>query len=70
MPPTYVRSLLTSFLFFDHCYDLFVRETCLHLSVLLVGRLYTNLEEFKGRRSVWMHDGDAYQLRYSFMKSL
>ncbi|SFK37114.1 hypothetical protein SAMN05444421_1141, partial [Celeribacter marinus] len=25
--------------------DLFVRKSCLHLSVLLLGGLYTNLEE-------------------------
>ncbi|MEO9949972.1 MAG: hypothetical protein ABJ360_16585, partial [Roseobacter sp.] len=44
-------SLLTRFLFLDHRYDLFVRKSCLHLSVLLLGGLYTNLEELKGRRS-------------------
>ncbi|MFT6424672.1 MAG: hypothetical protein ACJAYH_002390 [Celeribacter sp.] len=43
---THVRSLLTSFLFLDHRYDLFVRKSCLQLSVLLLGGLYTNLEEF------------------------
>ncbi|MFT5743543.1 MAG: hypothetical protein ACI86S_001613, partial [Paracoccaceae bacterium] len=32
--------------FLDHRYDLFVRKSCLHLSVLLLGGLYTNLEEF------------------------
>ncbi|MBB5724090.1 hypothetical protein FHS72_003747, partial [Loktanella ponticola] len=26
--------------------DLFIRKSCLHLSVLLLGGLYTNLEEF------------------------
>ncbi|MFT4708174.1 MAG: hypothetical protein ACI9PU_002023, partial [Ascidiaceihabitans sp.] len=34
------------FLLFDNCYDLFVRKSCLHLSILLLGGLYTNLEEF------------------------
>ncbi|MEO9843967.1 MAG: hypothetical protein ABJ360_23275, partial [Roseobacter sp.] len=47
-----ISSLLTRFLFLDHRYDLFVRKSCLHLSVLLLGGLYTNLEELKGRRSV------------------
>ncbi|MEO9651421.1 MAG: hypothetical protein ABJ360_06590, partial [Roseobacter sp.] len=46
-----ISSLLTRFLFLDHRYDLFVRKSCLHLSVLLLGGLYTNLEELKGRRS-------------------
>ena len=34
------------FLLFDHPVDLFVCKSCLHLSVLLLGGLYTNLEEF------------------------
>ncbi|MEO9649867.1 MAG: hypothetical protein ABJ360_19450, partial [Roseobacter sp.] len=51
-----ISSLLTRFLFLDHRYDLFVRKSCLHLSVLLLGGLYTNLEELKGRRSV----GDVF----------
>jgi hypothetical protein len=46
VPPTYVSSLLASFLFLDHCNDLFIRESCLHLSVRVLGGLYTNLEEF------------------------
>lgn len=46
MPPTYIGSLLASFLFIDHHYDLFVRKSRLHLSVLFLGGLYTNLEEF------------------------
>ena len=45
MPPTYISGLLASFLFLDHRYDLFVSESCLHLSVLLLGGLYTNPEE-------------------------
>lgn len=51
MPPTYISGLLTRFLFFDHRNDLFVRKSCLHLSVLLLGGLYTKLEEFWGLRS-------------------
>jgi hypothetical protein len=46
MPQAYIGGLLTSFLFLDHSYDLFVCKLCLHLSVLLLGGLYTNLEEF------------------------
>ncbi len=46
MPSTYISSLLASFLFLDQRYDLFIRETCLHLSLLLLDGLYTNLEEF------------------------
>ena len=46
MPPTYFSGLLTSFLFFDHRYYLFVRKSCLHLSVLLSGQLQINLWGF------------------------
>lgn len=45
MPPTYIGGLLAGFLFLDHRYDLFVRKSRLHLSVLLLGGPYTNLEE-------------------------
>ena len=51
MPPTYIGGLLASFLFLDHRNDLLICESCLHLSVLLLGGLYTNLEEFWGLRS-------------------
>ena len=46
MPPTYIGGLLARFLLLDHRNDLLVRKSCLHLSVLLLGGLYTNLEEF------------------------
>jgi hypothetical protein len=46
VPPTYISGLLASFLFLDHRNDLFVCKSCLHLSILLLGGLYTNLEEF------------------------
>jgi hypothetical protein len=52
MPPTYIGGLLASFLFLDHRNDLLICESCLHLSVLLLGGLYTNLEEFWGLRSI------------------
>jgi hypothetical protein len=51
-PPKQISSniarsgLLASFLLFDHRNDLFVSKTCLHLSVLLLGGVDTNLEEF------------------------
>ena len=41
-----VSGLLASFMFFDYRNDLLVCESCLHLSGLLLGGLYTNLEEF------------------------
>ena len=46
MPSAYISGLLSRFLFLDNCYDLFVRKSCLHSSVLLLGGPYTNLEEF------------------------
>ncbi|MDB4197353.1 hypothetical protein N9777_03585, partial [Ascidiaceihabitans sp.] len=46
VPSTHVSGLLTRFLLFDHPYDLFVCKSCLHLSVLFWGGLYTNLEDF------------------------
>lgn len=52
MPPTYVSGLLASFLFHDHRNDLFVCESCFHLSVFCLAGLNTNLEEFSERRSV------------------
>ena len=54
MPPTYIGGLLASFLFLDHRNDLLICESCLHLSVLLLGGFYTNLEEFWGLRSVFL----------------
>ena len=33
----------------------FVRKSCLHVSVLLLGGLYINLEEFLGHRSRLTH---------------
>ena len=48
--PTYVlvSAQRASFLFFNHLNDLFVGESLLHLSVLLLSGLYTKLEETWG----------------------
>jgi hypothetical protein len=45
MPPTDSDSFLAKFRFLDHCNDLFVRKSCLHLSALFEGR---TLHKFGG----------------------
>jgi hypothetical protein len=44
--PTYIGCLLASFLFHNNRNDMFVGKSCLHLSVLLLGGVYTKLEKF------------------------
>ena len=39
----------------QHLLRLFVCELCLHFSVLLLGGLYTNFEEFFGLRSIGLY---------------
>jgi hypothetical protein len=53
--PTCTGCLLASVLFLDNQNDLFVGKSCLHLSVLLLGGLYTKLGGFYGRRSAPVH---------------